>query len=532
MAVVNELVTLLSFKEGAQSAATLKRFTASIDGIKNTIKQLGGAVVAAQAAITGLTIAAGNQALAYEKLAQKTGLSADELQRFEYAATAVGANIQAVTQDIAGLYQTMTSPIPGELNETLLMLGINVLDASNNVKTADTIFLELADTLSKIDKQKALQWANKLGISNDTLLLLREGKIGVQELLMEAENMGAIIPSEVLKNGAEFKKNLDSIRYTIKNIGTQIFLGLSPAFRDIIKSTKDWIAENRKFITSNLDIFLKGIIQGLGEFVDMLKSAWQWINNLFSNIKGGLTDMDKFKAAATLIKGALIGLFIALSPLILAFAKFWAIGIIVAAVLEDFFGYLEGKDSLIGRLVDKFNAWLDASPRLQQAIAAVRDIVVSLYEALKELGKYTTVTLKIAIQLVSDFFEFLWDTGKGVGAKIAQYTTGGSDNMANVTDGGSFYDSPLDWLQTKSKNYGNVWENIQSLNPAGWAAAKLSKFIMPSNNQTSNMTNIDNSTKTINFNGITQSQISELRQDFQGYSAQVANPGAYAGIHQ
>lgn len=133
--------------------------------------------LAASSSIAVIVKSVSDEAVQITNLSKTTGIATKTLQEYKYAAESVGASADAVTSDLQMLIETMSSPIPGEFNETLFMMGIGIRDAAGKMKSADTLLGDIAEKLNGMNEQESLQWANRLGLSNDTLILIKKGKL-------------------------------------------------------------------------------------------------------------------------------------------------------------------------------------------------------------------------------------------------------------------------------------------------------------------------------------------------------------------
>ena len=118
-----------SFKDAAKEILSSLGAIASVDYFKELI---AGA------------IEAGSH---LNELSKQTGIAADELQGLGFAASLSGGSLDDIGQSATKLNRTLAEAAAGSkaAAEPFEKLGISLKDASGNVKTADTVILELAD---------------------------------------------------------------------------------------------------------------------------------------------------------------------------------------------------------------------------------------------------------------------------------------------------------------------------------------------------------------------------------------------------
>lgn len=417
MAIVDELVTILGLKLAPDALSKLKSFKDGVSSVTKTVAGLG-------LAVTGLTAAAGvfikgvvDEAAELDKLSQKTGISTTALQEWGYAAQKSGLDAKAIQSDIVSLQKTMSSPIPGQFNHTLAMFGVSARNSSGELKTTDQLLAGMADKFQGMSQQKAAQWASKLGISDDTLLLLRKGREGLEELRQEAHKLGGIIPEDSIKRAAEFKKQVAELTFALRGITSQVALATLPALSKLVDTFKGFIESNREWIALGLGALMDGIVAGFERFFGVVKKIFERFSPLTDAIKEFLPEMEASEVVTHLVTGALTGLLFILSPIIAKFALIGAAVVLAMAVFEDFFTYLEGGDSVIGHLFNSFEErWPDLFAALKQVGTFLYDFLIKrledAWEAIKyvgeafaEIGALILDNLNTIAGPIADFFK-------------------------------------------------------------------------------------------------------------------------------
>lgn len=161
-------------EEGATSAAD--RLKAAAGGLGAALKVMAGGVASLAAGVAGLGVGIGKMVLDTAKFADgldemslKTGISAERLQELNYVAGQVGTDTETVTGSLAKLTRSMeaaqseTEKAAGvlenvELGETakrFKMLGVNVQNASGELRDANVVYRETVTALNKIEDPTA-----------------------------------------------------------------------------------------------------------------------------------------------------------------------------------------------------------------------------------------------------------------------------------------------------------------------------------------------------------------------------------------
>ena len=378
MAVVDELVTVLSTVLGDGSEKAVDTYKKGLDGVVATVKEATKRFAMAATGLTAFVAGAVNSAASIQKVSETTGVSTDALQEWAYAAKSVGVSASAVESDLA------------KMQKQAMWTGRSLES--------------WADTFKGMSAPQANMWGEAIGISPDTVRLLREGREGIAALRKEAHSVGAVISPEDLKRAAQLKTSVMSLTTQLRAFGTTIAIGTLPMIDKLVTSFKEWLNVNKEWVASNITKFLENLGRVFNELWEDGKKLVDW----FKETLGPIGDFGKKLWEATdwakLLKGALVLLGAYFAPAIAAFGL--AVGAVIAlsAAFEDFIAFLEGKDSIIGRLVDSFQ---EKFPNLANLL---KNVVV--------------VAFKLVTQTAEIMWELLKDIAKGIGGVVETIITG------------------------------------------------------------------------------------------------------------
>lgn len=378
MAVVDELVTVLSTVLGDGSEKAVDTYKKGLDGVVATVKEATKRFAMAATGLTAFVAGAVNSAASIQKVSETTGVSTDALQEWAYAAKSVGVSASAVESDLA------------KMQKQAMWTGRSLES--------------WADTFKGMSIPQANMWGDAIGISPDTVRLLREGREGIAALRKEAHSVGAVISPEDLKRAAQLKTSVMSLTTQLRAFGTTIAIGTLPMIDKLVTSFKEWLNVNKEWVASNITKFLENLGRVFNELWEDGKKLVDW----FKETLGPIGDFGKKLWEATdwakLLKGALALLVAYFAPAIAAFGL--AVGAVIAlsAAFEDFIAFLKGKDSIIGRLVDSFQ---EKFPNLANLL---KNVVV--------------VAFKLVTQTAKTMWELLQNIAKGIGGVIETIITG------------------------------------------------------------------------------------------------------------
>jgi hypothetical protein len=378
MAVVDELVTVLSTVLGDGSEKAVDTYKKGLDGVVATVKEATKRFAMAATGLTAFVAGAVNSAASIQKVSETTGVSTDALQEWAYAAKSVGVSSSAVESDLA------------KMQKQAMWTGRSLES--------------WADTFKGMSVPQANMWGEAIGISPDTVRLLREGREGIAALRKEAHSVGAVISSEDLKRAAQLKTSVMSLTTQLRAFGTTIAIGTLPMIDKLVTSFKEWLNVNKEWVASNITKFLENLGRVFNELWEDGKKLVDW----FKETLGPIGDFGKKLWEATdwakLLKGALVLLVAYFAPAIAAFGL--AVGAVIAlsAAFEDFIAFLEGKDSIIGRLVDSFQ---EKFPNLANLL---KNVVVVAFE--------------LVTKTAGIMWELLKNIAKGIGGVVETIITG------------------------------------------------------------------------------------------------------------
>lgn len=556
VAVADELVTILGVNVSKDAMAKLESFKNGIDSVKSTL--LGLSVV-----ITGFAVAAGimvkgatDEAAELEKLSEKTGLSTDALQEWAYAAQKAGGDASAVQKDLAGL------------QERFMTTG----------KSAEKMLLDISGRMQGMSGPRANALGKAYGLSDDTIALLKKGKEGVEDLRKEAHKLGGIIPADSIKKAADFKRQMTELQFTFHGLTTQAAIAMIPALSKVVEIFKEWLGANRAWISAGLTAFMNGVVQGFERFWAMLKKVGDAFEPIKKALKPFLGDMSATDRVARFVTGALSALLVIFAPVIAKFVIVAGIIKLAQVAFEDFFTYLEGGDSIIGRIINAIKnfvkeneilikgvtytlavfAGFKALGALDTAFSGAKAAVMALNLSFKGLNatmKANVFMLLVAIAIaaaqliyenwgaISEWFTNLWNKVKATFPDFGEWATKARKKVEDIWEGikgffknlwneitpdfGSAFDKIKSWLPGGSKTPPEGGTGGQSVMPMGGQAAS----VRPSAAQASRTTQYnDNKHVNITVSSPDPQQAGQATVQALDNTSNINTPGQYAPV--
>ncbi len=328
-----------------------------------------------------------------EHAASRLGISAEKVQEFQFAARSMGMEAESLLNLMGRMQisQQAAAKGSGQAGQAFSAMGVKVRDTNGHMKSADELFLDVADGISKqtdASKQAALATQIFGRQGRELLPFLKEGRKGVEELGEEFKKLGGGYTEKSIEQSKQFEKQ--SAR-----------LGLA------------WTG-------------LKNII------LNALLPPLTWIFNKISSGVGWLRQITDGTHVFEIALGALAAVAIAFAaPMIAAAAP---VLLLVAAMaglvllIDDIIGLFEGKDSLIGDGIDKLFGE-----------GAHLDVVKSLKSYWGDIAE----AVKTAAHYVKEFIDALGKVGGTVGDVAAQ----GINKISEITGTGAFTKRGLSYEQ-------------------------------------------------------------------------------------
>ena len=279
-------------KAGRDANSTLGGMGNILGGLTGGVLALGAGLSAAGLAAfaKGAIDAADN----LRDLSQKTGVSVENLSRFQQAAEKSGTTVEVVGKGLVKLGRNMVEAAEtgkGPAADALKYLGISAVDAAGKLRSTDQVMLEIADKFQRMPdgarkSQLAIDLLGKSGA--DMVPMLNEGRQAI-------ERLAATMSTEFANKADAYNDSLAATRAVFGQIGMEIANQLLP----YLSSAVDWISKVgigfRDYIVANREPIRQTIetIAGIG------RAIGPWVVGL------GLV-VTAYKLLTEAVKGAAI----------------------------------------------------------------------------------------------------------------------------------------------------------------------------------------------------------------------------------
>lgn len=436
----------------------------SAEKMNNAVKNITLGAVGVTGGLVAMGMKAAQSADDINTLATQTGLTTDEIQKFQYASELIDVPLETLTGSMAKLTRNMASAQNGSKNvqNAFSQLGVAYTDNEGKLRNNQDVFDEVITALSQMENETqrdayAMQIFGKS--AQDLNPLIKGGADSLKQLGKEAEEAGLILDEDTLNAANELNDAVDKMKATatgaFAKIGSEVAKELTPMIEPAAKAIADfvsWIVDNKDGVISGLAgigtallaFNVVTIIQGLVKSFQAFKlanegaTAAQWLLN-------AAMSANPIAIVIAVITG-LVAAFVVLWNKSDAFRNFW---------INLWDGIVSGTKAAIDGICKFF------TETLPNAFKAVIDFVKNNW---KELLLLLTNPIAGAIALLYKLNPKFKEWVDGLLAKIKAWFAGMKDIGKNILDGlWSGISNGTKWLLDKVKEWcGSIMKGIKA----------------------------------------------------------------------
>lgn len=352
--------------------AGYEKFESVLTGVTANAIKTGLAVEGAALSVVAFTakIASGLDNLYWAS--QRTGATVQGIQSIGYAVSQVGGSVDAARSSLESLSRFVRNN-PGA-EGFLNRLGVQTRDASGNMRDMAAIFTGVGQKLSSMPYYRANQYAQMLGIDENTLMAMRRGLGQFSAQYSEMTKAIGFNADQAAVSSNRFMTSLKAFGEMAGMARDKIGSNLAEGMAGSIDNLRKRILENFPKIETTITKIVKGILW-LGDIVGRV--AFRIVEGV-GDIIDWWGKLDKETKTLTEVIG---GLVVAMRILN---STFWMspvgliTGLIVALGLlwEDYKTWKEGGNSLID-----WEKWQPAIDKAKDAMVWLRDHLLELKDS-------------------------------------------------------------------------------------------------------------------------------------------------------
>ncbi|EPI8993688.1 lytic transglycosylase catalytic [Escherichia coli] len=322
---------------------------------------------------------------------QRTGATVQGIQSIGYAVSQVGGSVDAARSSLESLSRFVRNN-PGA-EGFLNRLGVQTRDASGNMRDMAAIFTGVGQKLSSMPYYRANQYAQMLGIDENTLMAMRRGVGGFSGQYSAMAKAIGFNADQAALSSNRFMTSLKSLGEMAGMARDKIGSNLADGLAGQIDNLRKKIIENFPKIEVTITKVIKGILW-LGEIVgrvafrivDGVGDIIEWWGKLDAETKTLIEVIGGLVVAMRILNSTFwkspIGL---ITGLIVALGLLW----------EDYKTWKEGGNSLID-----WEKWQPAIDKAKDAITWLRDHLLELKDG---VGGWQN-----ALEILGTFIAGVW----------------------------------------------------------------------------------------------------------------------------
>lgn len=254
------------FQKGANLA------TRAIGGLKSTLLKTYSAIGGIDL-FKNLISTYTDAAKSVDRMSIVTNEDINSLQAWQKAISDTGGNvnafngtIRALSDDMAQLKNYGTS----KYLSTMQWLGIDFTNEKGEIKSATELLLAYQKALAGMDNQTAWNFAQKLGLDEDTFALMRRHPDDLEKIIRQYKKISVIGKEDIAIN-RQWEKVLSDFRYSwlrfSKTIGSNVLPILQNQLFPAIQDGINYLLGHKEEISTVID----GLGEGVKKIIPVMK---------------------------------------------------------------------------------------------------------------------------------------------------------------------------------------------------------------------------------------------------------------------
>lgn len=313
---------------------------------------------------------------AIEQTSDALGIAIEDVDAFGRAAEAMGGDAQGARDSLTDMAEAMGEALADKESgraKSFQALGIAIADANGKAKDGLTGILDLAGAVEGLSKSEAIFKIKELGITdNRTVEMVLKGRKELERLLGVQKEQGTVT-KESAENARRLTEAFGQLKNGLASAGNSFIDSIIPALTKVIEwlaKGVDWMAEHKDFVIGFFGS-IAAVVAAV--YLPAMASA----------------------AVATLA---------ATWPLIAIGAAIGAAAAAFALIYDDVMNFVEGNDSFIGQVSEKY-------PMVGQTVLWLLDLFKAFYDTLitgaQQIGQFVTAGFMQVVYGIKHAVDFL-----------------------------------------------------------------------------------------------------------------------------
>lgn len=313
---------------------------------------------------------------AIEQTSDALGIAIEDVDAFGRAAEAMGGDAQGARDSLTDMAEAMGEALADKESgraKSFQALGVAIADANGKAKDGLTGILDLAGAVEGLSKSEAIFKIKELGITdNRTVEMVLKGRKELERLLGVQKEQGTVT-KESAENARKLTEAFGQLKNGLASAGNSFIDSIIPALTKVIEwlaKGVDWMAEHKDFVIGFFGS-IAAVVAAV--YLPAMASA----------------------AVATLA---------ATWPLIAIGAAIGAAAAAFALIYDDVMNFVEGNDSFIGQISEKY-------PMVGQTVLWLLDLFKAFYDTLitgaQQIGQFVAAGFMQVVDGIKHAIDFL-----------------------------------------------------------------------------------------------------------------------------
>ncbi len=270
------------------------------------------------------------------KLAARFRSTTEAVDEFRDASALLGISEEKSTGALMALDTAIQDTFlgMGRAKKVFEELGVTITDANGKIKPTTQVMGELAEKLHGMEKGTQIRVMERLGLDPSMLKLFNADFVALQKRMADIDRASGFNLDQAVKRSAEYTK-------ASKGLSLEV---------NTLKMYLEKLTEG--FKVAALPIFTKAMetaTKYVKMFVDFLLKHSKFTEGVFIAIAGAIA----YFLIPAAINGA-VAVWAMIAPFALIGLAVAAVGIAFALLYDDIMNFIEGGDSMIGNIVNKW----------------------------------------------------------------------------------------------------------------------------------------------------------------------------------
>jgi hypothetical protein len=435
-----------------------RKFESVLAGTTLQAVKMGVAVEAAALSVVAFTakIASGLDNLYWAS--QRTGATVAGIQQIGYAASQMGGSVEAARGSLESLSRFMRNN-PGA-EGFLNRLGVQTRDVKGNMRDMASVFTGVGQKLSGMPYYRANQYAQMLGIDENTLMAMRRG---MGNFSAQYSQMAKAIGYNADAAAVSSNKFMTSLRsfgqmagMARDKIGSNLADGLAGSLDKLRKQILDNFPKIEQTITRGIRGLL-ALADVIGRVIYRLIQAAGDIREWWSGLDKGTQQLIETFGALILAWKLLNSAFLT-SPI----GIILTLGVAILGLYDDYKTWKEGGKSLIdwGKWKPEIDSALNGIDKLWTGVKRLKDEILELFgidpkvwsikfefDSLKKQFGELSKMLDTIGQLIKAIDDGRWSDAASLAKQLLNQGGNQPDALPGVT---SSANSAAEWIKSKT----------------------------------------------------------------------------------